>query len=44
MQPPLSPVAGSEEAPGYFKAMFSPPPRRPPRAARARAGARPAMG
>lgn len=44
LQPPLSPVPGSEEAPGYFKAMFSPPPRRPPRAARARAGARPAMG
>lgn len=44
LQPPLSPVPGSEEAPGYFKAMFSPPPRRPPRAARARAGARPGMG
>lgn len=25
------PVPGSEEAPGYFKAMFSPPPHRPPR-------------
>lgn len=29
LRPPLSPVPGCDEAPGYFKAMFSPPPRQP---------------